>query len=308
MALLFYSVPDDPAAWRREILRRIPDLDFCVWPDQGDPAEIDCALVWRPPPGMLAALPNLRAIFSLAAGVDAMLADPTLPDVPLCRLVDPQLTTSMSEFVLLQVLKYHRRLDRFAAQQRRALWRLEMAPPAAATRVGVMGLGVLGSDAAGLLVRHGFTVSGWSRTPRDVPGLTCHAGSTGLARFLATSDILVCLLPLTPETERILAWPLFAQLPDGARLINVARGRHLAPADLIEALDRGKLAHASLDVFEEEPLPPEHPFWRHPRIDVTPHVASNILPETGADGVAENILRLRRGEPLLDVVDRTRGY
>jgi glyoxylate/hydroxypyruvate reductase A len=308
MALLFYSVPDDPAAWRHELLKRIPDLDFRVWPDQGDPGEIDSALVWRPPPGMLAALPNLRAVFSLAAGVDAMLADTTLPPVPLCRLVDPQLTGSMSEFVLLLVLRYHRRLERFAAQQRRALWHLEMARPAGTTRVGVMGLGVLGADAASLLVRHGFAVSGWSRSARSLPGVTCHAGAAGLGPFLAEADILVCLLPLTPETEGILSRDLFARLPRGARLINVARGRHLIGADLIEALDTGQLGHASLDVFDPEPLPPEHPFWRHPRIDVTPHVASNILAETGADGVAENILRLRRAAPLLNVVDRSRGY
>lgn len=308
MALLFYSLDDDPAAWRREILRRLPDLDFRIWPDIGDPADIDVALVWRPPPGLLRSLPNLRAILSLAAGVDAMLADASLPDLPLCRMVDRSLTVTMSEFVLLQVLKYHRGLDLYARAQRRARWELHLPPPAAETTVGVMGLGVLGEDAAGTLVRHGFTVRGWSRTRKTIEGVRSFAGDDDLGPFLAETAILVCLLPLTDATRGILNAALFARLPRGARLINVARGGHLVEPDLIDALDRGHLAHASLDVFGEEPLPADHPFWRHPAIDITPHAASYSLPESAADGVAENIRRLRAGEPLLDVVDRGRGY
>jgi glyoxylate/hydroxypyruvate reductase A len=308
MALLFYSLDDDPEAWRRELLHRLPGLDYRVWPDMGDPAEIDAALVWKPPPGLLRGLPNLKAVLSLAAGVDAMLADPTLPDVPLCRLVDPSLTRTMSEFVLLQALKYHRQLDVYAAQQRSARWRLYLPPPPAATKVGVMGLGALGEDAARVLVAHGFAVRGWSRTEKALEGVECFSGAAGLPEFLAGTSILVCLLPLTGETEGILDGGLFAQLPRGARLVNVARGRHLVEQDLIEALDRGQLAHASLDVFRDEPLPPEHPFWRHPAIDVTPHAASYGLPESAAENVAENWRRLQAGRPLLIVVDRARGY
>jgi glyoxylate/hydroxypyruvate reductase A len=308
MALLFYSLDDDPATWRRELLHRLPGLDYRVWPDTGDPAEIEAALVWKPPPGLLRGLPNLKAVLSLAAGVDAMLADPTLPDVPLCRLVDPSLTRTMSEFVLLQVLKYHRQLDVYAAQQRGTRWRLYLPPPSAATTVGIMGLGVLGEDAARVLAAHGFTVRGWSRTAKAVAGVACFAGVADLPEFLAGTSILVCLLPLTADTEGILDAALFAQLPQGARLVNVARGRHLVEADLIEALDRGQLAHASLDVFRDEPLPPEHPFWRHPAIDVTPHAASYGLPESAAESVAENWRRLQAGRPLLNVVDRARGY
>jgi glyoxylate/hydroxypyruvate reductase A len=308
MVLLFYSRDDDPSAWRRELERRLPGLEVRAWPEAGDPAAIDAALVWRPPPGLLRSLPNLKAVLSLAAGVDSLLADPSLPEVPLCRLVDPSLTRTMSEFVLLQVLKYHRALDRYARRQRVGFWRLELPSPPSSTRVGVMGLGELGGDAARVLVRHGFAVRGWSRSTRTIDGVACFAGETGLAPFLAETDILVCLLPLTETTRGILDDRLFERLPEGARLINVARGAHLVEADLLAALDRGHLAHASLDVFGEEPLPAGHPFWRHPRIDVTPHAASYGLPESAADAVAENLRRLDAGQPLLHVVERARGY
>lgn len=308
MALLFCSMDDDPAAWRCQLERRLPGLDFRVWPDTGDPAAVDAALVWRPPPGMLRELPNLRVVLSLAAGVDALLADATLPDVPLCRLVDPSLMRTMSEFVLLQVLKYHRRLDLFRAQQAAHLWRLELPRPPAETGVGVMGLGELGADAASTLAAHGFKVAGWSRRPKAVPGVACHAGPEGLAAFLAASDILVCLLPLTGATRGILNADLFAQLPRGARLVNVGRGAHLVEADLLRALADGAVGHASLDVFLDEPLPQDHPFWAHPGIDVTPHAASYGMPESAAEAVAENLRRLGQGLPLLHVVDRAQGY
>lgn len=308
MALLFYSPDDDAVAWRREMLCRLPGLDFRVWPEIGDPAEIDLALVWRPPPGLLAGLPNLRVVLSLAAGVDAMLGDPTLPDLPVCRLIDRSLTRAMSEFVLLQVLKYHRALDLYARQQRDGRWALRLPPPPSATAVGIMGLGELGRDAAATLRGHGFAVRGWSRTMKDLDGVACFAGADGLGDFLAGTAILVCLLPLTADTRGILDARLFARLPAGARVINVARGGHLVDADLIDALDRGHLAHASLDAFVTEPLPGDHPFWRHPLIDVTPHAASFGLPEIAADGVVDNIQRLREGRPLLHVVDRARGY
>lgn len=308
MALLFVSPDDDPAAWRSALRRRLPDLEVRVWPEIGDPQQIDMALVWRPPPGLLAGLPKLGLVLSLAAGVDALLADPTLPDLPLCRLVDPSLTRTMSEFVLLQALKYHRGLDLYARQQRCRRWRLHLPPDPAATRVGIMGLGVLGTDAARTLLAHGFAVRGWSRGAKTIEGAACFAGEEGLAPFLAETDILVCLLPLTTATRGILNAALFAALPRGARLVNLARGGHLVEPDLLDALNRGRLAHASLDVFQDEPLPPEHPFWRHPLIDVTPHAASYGRPESAAEVVAENIRRFRAGRPLLDRVDRARGY
>jgi glyoxylate/hydroxypyruvate reductase A len=309
LALLFASPDDDPLAWSAALRRRVPDLEVRIFPEIGDPAAIDCALVWLPPPGLLAGLPNLRAIFSLGAGVDRLLEDPTLPpDVPLCRMVDPSLTASMAEFVLLHVLRYHRDLDVYEAQQRRAAWRLLLPKPAAATVVGLMGLGELGTASARLLVRHGFTVRGWSRTRKAIEGVYSFAGPAELPAFLEGVSVLVCLLPLTEETRGVLNANLFARLPAGARLVNLARGAHLVEEDLLAALDSGRLAHATLDVFAREPLPEDHPFWRHPKITVTPHAAAYCQPESAAELVAENIRRLRSGRPLLHLVDRARGY
>ena len=308
LALLFHSPDENAAAWRAALLRRAPDLDIRVWPEVGDLAAIDAALVWRAPPGLLASLPNLRLILSLGAGVDAMLADPTLPDLPLCRLVDPSLTRMMGEFVLTLVLKYHRQLDRFAREQRRGRWSFALPPQPEETSVGILGLGELGTHAAKLLRRHGFAVRGWSRTPRSLEGVATFAGPGELAQFLAGTAILVGLLPLTGQTRGIIDARLLAGLPKDARLINLGRGAHLVERDLIDALDTGHLAHASLDCFADEPLPPDHPFWRHPLIDVTPHVASFALPESAAEGVVDNLRRLRAGLPLRHLVDRARGY
>ncbi len=308
MALLFFSREDDPVAWKAALEARMPGLEIRVWPEIGDPAEIETALVWRPPPGLLAGLPNLRAIFSLGAGIDSLLADPTLPDLPLCRMVDPSLTRSMSEFVLTLTLFYHRRLDLYEERQRAGWWRMEMPRPASATTVGVMGLGELGGDAARALVARGFRVRGWSRSRRTVAGVACFAGAGELAAFLGDLDIVICLLPLTPETENILDARLFAALPRGACLVHLARGGHLVEEDLLEAVERGHLRGAAIDVFREEPLPADHPFWRHPRIRVTPHTAAYSLPETGAELVVDNIRRLRDGRPLRHVVRRERGY
>lgn len=308
MAVLFHSPEEDATAWSRALRERLPGLDVRVTPDVGDPREIDAALVWRAPPGMLAGFPNLRLIQSLGAGVDGLLADPDLPDVPLCRLVDGSMARSMSEFVLTLVLKYHRRLDHYAREQRAGRWTFLLPDPPAATRVGIMGLGELGAHAAGVLAGQGFTVRGWSRGRRDLPGCATFAGADGLPDFLAATDILVCLLPLTPTTRGILDARLLAGLPAGARLINVGRGAHQVEADLLAALDGGRLAHASLDCFAEEPLPPDHPFWSHPRIDVTPHIAAFADPDSAADAVADNLRRLADGRPLRHLVERARGY
>ncbi len=308
MALLFYSLVDDPDAWREALARELPDLDFRVHPEIGDPAEIEVALVWRPPAGLLARLPNLRLIQALSAGIDTMLEDPTLPDVPLCRMVDESLTRTMVEYVLAQVLFYHRDLDLYEEQQRRAEWRLVMPQTAAARTVGVMGLGEIGRAIARGLVQAGFRVRGWSRSKHAIEGVETFAGEEERDAFLAGTEFLVCVLPLTRETEGILNARLFAALPKGAVLIHVGRGRQLVEPDLMDAVDRGHVRGAVLDVFATEPLPADHPFWRRPRIRVTPHVAGYSLPSTGARVVAENIRRLREGRPLLHLVPRGRGY
>jgi glyoxylate/hydroxypyruvate reductase A len=308
VALLFLS-PDDPAeAWRAELEARVPGLDVRIWPEVGDPGEIEIALVWRPPAGELARYPNLKAILSLGAGIDGLIADPDLPDVPLARMVDPSLTRTMIEYVLLAVLRHHREFDRFERAQRAREWAYAFPPQAAERRVGVMGLGELGAAAAGRLVAHGFDVLGWSRSPKAIEGVTSYAGQSELQTFLHRAQILVCLLPLTPATEGILDAATFDALPHGAFVVNVARGRHLVERDLLAALDSGHLAGATLDVFREEPLPQDSPLWDHPKVLVTPHVASYSLPATAADGVAANVRRVLAGEPPLHQVDRAWGY
>jgi glyoxylate/hydroxypyruvate reductase A len=301
--------PDDPAElWRAELRARMPELEVRIWPEVGDPAEIELALVWRAPPGELARYPNLRAILSLAAGIEWLVVDPMLPDVPIARMVDPSLTRTMTEYVLLAVLRHHREFDRFEHAQRARNWAYSFPPQAAERSVGLMGLGELGASAARQLVAHGFPVLGWSRTPKAIEGVTSYAGRGELNVFLHRSQILVCLLPLTAQTRGILDAETFASLPHGACVINVARGDHLVEADLIAALDSDHLAGATLDVFRTEPLPANDPLWGHPKVLITPHVASYSLPATAADGVVDNVRRALARKPLRHQVDRARGY
>ena len=309
MALLFVSDSDDPAAWRAALEKRLPGLDMRVWPDTGPAQDIDAALVWNHPRGALARFPSLRAILSLGAGVNHILDDPGLPaDVPVARIVDPALARGMAEYASLAVLRYHRNFDVYEKFQRERRWKRLPIPVAAVRRVGVLGLGEIGRTCAAALAALGFAVAGWSRTAKALPGVESFAGSDGLMPFLARTDILVCVLPLTPATRGIVNRTTLAALPRGAYVINIARGAHVADADLIAALDSGHLAGATLDVFADEPLPRDHPFWTHPRVTVTPHIASLTDPETAAEGVAENLRRLADGRPLIDLVDRARGY
>ncbi len=308
MALLFCSQSDDPAVWTAELARRLPGLEVRVWPDMGDPADIRFALVWRPPPGLLASLPNLELILSLGAGVEPLLEDPTLPDVPLVRMVFEGLTRDMAGWVALEALRWQRNLDAFTEQQRAGVWKRRGRRPAAEVGVGLLGLGVLGHAAAGALGALGFGVMGWSRSPRALPGVETFHGTDGLMAMVRRSDVLVCLLPLTPDTRGLLSAPLFAELPEGAVVLNAGRGGHLVEADLLAALDGGRLKGASLDVFAEEPLPEGHPFWSHPKIRVTPHIAAITHPSPAAETVAESIRRFEAGLPVANLVDRARGY
>jgi len=307
--LFFQSDIDRGDWWREELEKRLPGIEVRVWPDIGDKTSIDYALVWLPEKGLLGSLPKLKAILSLGAGVDHIFRDPDLPPgVPIARVVDPNLTARMTEYVLLHVLRYHRQQPAYDALQAAARWE-ELDQPAAHDRtVGIMGLGELGGDAARALVALGFKVAAWSRREKELAGVESFAGDDGLAPFLAKSEILVCLLPLTPETTGILGAALFDRLPTGACLINAARGRHLVEDDLIPALESGQLAYATLDVFRAEPLPADHPFWRDPRITVTPHIASISDPRSVADLVAENIRRVEAGERPLNEVDPAVGY
>jgi glyoxylate/hydroxypyruvate reductase A len=309
MALLFRSSVDSEARWKPQIARLMPDLEVRVWPEIGDPRSIYYALVWRPEPGLLASLPNLKLILSLGAGVDHILCDPELPRrVPIVRLVDPYMTDTMSEYIALQVLRLHRRDIDYRAQQEAETWRELEHKNAAERHVGLLGFGEMGQDAGRKLKGLGFDVAFWSRTEKTVVGFTGYAGRAGLCTLLARSEILVCLLPLTAETEGILNARTFALLPKGAGLINSARGAHLVEEDLIAALDEGQLSAAVLDVFRDEPLPPAHPFWRHPRIVVTPHVAALTNPPTAAPIILDNIRRFEAGLPLRNRIDPGRGY
>ena len=308
MALIFYS-PINPAdVWEAALKTHLPDLDFRRWEAPGDPAEIDMALCWKPPPGGLAQFPNLAVIFSLAAGIDSLTADPDLPDVPIVRMVEPSLTAGVAEYVLLHVLRHHKDQPRFAEQQKARIWQEHFAPPARTRRVGILGLGAIGGEAARMLVAVGFEVAGWSRTEKHIEGVASFHGADRLDAFLARSDILVCLLPKTRQTDGILNAALFAKLPRGASLINAGRGDQLIEDDLLAALDSGQLPQAPLDVFATEPLPPAHPFWAHPRITVTPHSAGDPFPDVAARVVAENIKRFRAGAPLPHLYDRKAGY
>lgn len=309
MALLFMSDSDDPKVWAEALRALEPGLEVRVWPDVGVAEEIEFALVWLPPPGMLAGLPKLKLIQSLGAGIDHIFSDPELPrDVPVARLVDDDLTRQMVEYVTLAVLSRHRRIDRYRRLQAERRWRPSRPVPMSASRVGVLGLGVIGAAAATALAGLGFAVAGWSRAPRQIDGVENFAGAERLDAFLARSDIVVCLLPLTPETEGVLNARTLGALPKGAYVVNVGRGGHVVEADLIDAIDGGHLSGAWLDVFRSEPLPSDHPFWSHPSVTMTPHIAGLTEPVSAAAQVIENIRRARRGQLPLHRVDLSAGY
>jgi glyoxylate/hydroxypyruvate reductase A len=306
---LFISTTDDPTLWLPRLAADRPDLAVRVWPEIGDPASIDYAFAWKPPPGILGTLPNLKVIYSLGAGVDALLRDATLPRrIPLVRMVDVSLTDGMVEYVVWQVLDIHRRGAAYRAQQARATWHEEPQALARDVAVGILGAGVLGTACARALAGLNFQVATWSRTAKVIPGVASFAGEGGLESFLARSRIVVCLLPLTPETEGILGAKLFARLPAGAWVINAGRGGHQIERDVLAAADGGHLGGFVLDVFSVEPLPPDHPFWRHPKIVVTPHNAAGNNAAYAVPRLLDQIARYERGEPMLDVVDFAQGY
>lgn len=303
----------DPSPWVERFRRLGSDLAVCDAREPFDPAAVRHAAVWRPKPGLLASLPNLRAIFNLGAGVDALLADRTLPDVPLFRIVNQDMTKRMTEWVTLQVLFHMRQMPTYLASQRARRWQPLDQPGACDLRVGVMGMGVLGRDCTEVLMRLGFSLAGWSRSRQEMPGLTAFAGEAELPAFLARTDILVVLMPLTDATRGILDRALFSRLArDGALgapiLINAGRGGLQKEADIFAALEDGTLAGASLDVFENEPLPETSPLWDHPRLVITPHAAADSTPEALVSGILGDIAAFERGEALPNLVDRSTGY
>jgi glyoxylate/hydroxypyruvate reductase A len=307
---LFSAPPEHWPLWRPHLLAALAaaDLDVALTDDPSGPWTFDY-VIYRPggPVEDLAPFTRLKAVLSLWAGVEAIV-DAVPRGIPLCRMVDEGLTRGMAEWVAGHVLRYHLGLDAHILGQD-GVWRNGIIPPLASERtVGLLGLGELGRAVALMLAGLGFDVRGWSRRPRELPGIATYAGEDGLAALLRSVDILVTLLPATPQTANLLDARTLALLPDGARLINPGRGVLIDDAALLDALDRGRLAHATLDVFRDEPLPPDHPFWAHPRVTVTPHVASETRPETASEAIAANIRRSEAGEPLLHLVDRNEGY
>jgi glyoxylate/hydroxypyruvate reductase len=308
-------IPTWPAdQWQAAMKQAAPGLDVRVWPDQGKGSDIDYAAAWLPPPQVLRALPNLRVIFSLGAGVDAILKDSTLPEaVPIVRVNSSDLTMRMAEYVVLHVLMHHRQQRRLDANQRKKIWDSFPTHAASALSVGIMGMGVMGEASALRLRDLGFQVAGWSRSRKDIPGVRSFAGAGELDAFLARTDVLVSLLPATAETDGIIDRALLKKLsrkgPFGAPyLINAGRGRQQVAADILAALDAGELFGATLDVFATEPLPPDHPFWTHPKVTVTPHCAADSEPSVICAYIAEQMKRHAKGLPLENVVDRARGY
>jgi glyoxylate/hydroxypyruvate reductase A len=300
----------DAAGWRQRLGAALGEaIDLRAWPDIGDPRDIEIALAWKPPPGALARLPNLRLIVSTGMGVDHLLVDPALPaDVPIVRVIDPGLVGQMAEYAIYWTLRHHRDMEAYAAQQRQGRWHEVPFTDTATRRVGVMGLGEIGADTARKLALLGFATAGWSRSPRAIDGVECFNGAAGFDAFLRRTDILIDVLPMTPQTAGLLDSRAFGLLPAGAFFINMARGGHVVDRDLIVALDSGHLAGAALDVFHVEPLPADHLFWTHPKIKVTPHIAGPTNPRTAAESVAQNVRRLRSGAALVNLIDRTAGY
>jgi glyoxylate/hydroxypyruvate reductase A len=309
---LLLAVPVSWAGlWTTPLADMAPDLNVVVHGrDPYDPKTIDYALGFRPEPGLLGSLPNLRAVFSLGAGVDGFLADPNYPkNVPLVRFVDHQLSREMAQYCVMHALIHHRQQRLFDGFQRQKVWRQSIPPRRTEdTRIGILGIGEIGTMVAERLREHDFQMAGWSRTRKTIGGVESYAGHDEMEKFLNRSDILICLLPLTPETRHILNANAFAQLPKDAFVINVARGGHLVENDLIAAIDSGHLSGATLDVFETEPLPDTSPLWVHPKITVTPHVAAISDPRVMARNAVEGIARHKAGKPLENVVDLTRGY
>lgn len=271
--------------------------------------DIRYALVWQPEPGSLAALPSLEVIFSIGAGVDHLKGDNIAPDgIPVVRMVEDSLTAGMVEFVVYNVLQFHRQMDFYQHNQRKHVWQPRMQSAAWDRTVGILGLGVLGSAAGQLLRQLQFNVLGWSRTEKHVDGIQSYFGNNQLSTFLSRCEFLVCLLPLTDATKGMVNRKLLSQLPKGAFFINAGRGPVVNDHDLLSALDSGQLEGAALDVFNQEPLPPDSPYWGHDKVIVTPHIASITLPGTSAKHVAENIQRHRESKPLLYLADLSLGY
>ena len=309
MAILFHCPWDNADQWLAALQAALPKDEFRIWPDVGDPDEIDFAMVWRIPSGALAGFPKLLAISSLGAGVDALIADPDLPrNIPIARLVDPLMADRMAEYVCATVLHHHLGLDRYDRQQARKFWQRHPTTDARDRTVALLGLGQMGQRCAKRLGALGFNLLGWSRAAKNIDGVQCSHGAERLAAMLAQASITVLLLPLTEQTDGLMDRAAFDAMPAGSYLINCSRGEIVVEGDLIAALNSGRLGAATLDAFVTEPLPGDSPLWQHPKVRVTPHIAALSAPDTAALVLAEQVRRARNGQRLAEQVDIDNGY
>jgi glyoxylate/hydroxypyruvate reductase A len=308
MALLYKADPVRGEQWKELFAEHAPDIEWRAWPDLGDPKDIQYLAAWQAPDDLAVVLPNLQVLFALSAGVDQLDLNRLPATLPVVRLLDPGITRGMCEYASFAVLSLHRDMLRYRQQQMARCWQAHLLQPAARRRVGVMGLGAQAQQILTTLQPLGFALSGWARSAHHIQGVDCYAGNQQLPAFLSQCDILLCVLPLTEQTLGILDRRLFEQLPRGAALINMGRGGHLVEGDLLEALDSGHLSGAVLDVLQQEPAPVDHPFWHHPQILLTPHIAAMTQPESAFGVLLENIRRHQRGEPMLGEIDRAQGY
>ena len=309
MRILLYRGDGVIEPWARDFAAALPQAETVVWEEGERVAPCDYAVLWAPTPALLDGLAGVKAIFLMGAGVDAILKfGDALPPVPIVRLGDAGMAEQMADYVAHAVLRYFRRFDDYERQAREGLWRPLALQDKKSFTVGVLGLGKLGVPVVRTLRQLGFPVRGWSRTPKDLPGVACYAGIDQLDAFLAGTRVLVCMLPLTPDTSNLLDRARLSQLPEGAYLINVARGALVAEPDLLALIRAGHIAGATLDVFRNEPLPAPHPFWNEPRITITPHISALTLRAEAVRQIAAKIRLLEQGETVADVVDRESGY
>jgi glyoxylate/hydroxypyruvate reductase A len=313
MGIIFHSPGEDSEAWLTSFKAVLPEVPIRLWQPGQDETSSQAAryaVVWRPPLAMLQGQDDLKAIFNLGAGVDSLLkfGDALPEQAQIVRLDDAGMGVQMAEYVTHTVLRYYRRFDEYEANAKRGEWQVLASHDKHKFAIGILGLGVLGQRIAAALHHFEFPVRGWSHTMKKIPGVTCFAGKDGLDEFLSETKVLVCVLPLTAETSNMLGRSTFSKLPHGAYLINIARGAHLAEPDLLAAIRSGQIAYATLDVFRNEPLPKQHPFWSESHIAITPHIAALTLINESVRQIAGKIRALERGESIAGVVDRNRGY
>lgn len=308
MTFLYKADPVRGEQWAEIFACKMPDLPFHIWPEVGDPGDVRYIAAWEPPANLMTEFPNLEVLFCTGAGIDHFDLSAVPEAIPVVRMVETGIVSGMVEYVTLSVLFIHRDWSTYLNQQRKLDWAVHRVRPASSLRIGVLGLGTLGKAVLHRLQSFGFSCAGWSRSPQQLAGIDCYAGVDEMGAFLSRTDILICLIPLTDSTRGILGKPLFDALPRGAAVINVGRGGHLVQGDLLKALNDGTISCAVLDVCDPEPLPRDNPLWTHPKVTLTPHIASMTQPETAVEAIVANIRRHREGMSMIGIVDKVRGY